>query len=163
MKKKTEYFIILIFCCGFSSAFLQGQEVISPTGGNATGSSGSVSYTIGQILYSTFSGTNGSVVQGVQQPYEISILTAIENSEGITLDCMVYPNPTSGFMKLIVESFDYENLRFRLYDINGILLQDKKVESKETVISMESLSASIYFLKVTKENKEVKVFKIVKK
>jgi hypothetical protein len=76
---------------------------------------------------------------------------------------MVYPNPTSGFMKLIVESFDYENLRFRLYDINGVLLQDKKVESKETVISMESLSASIYFLKVTKENKEVKVFKIVKK
>jgi hypothetical protein len=64
---------------------------------------------------------------------------------------------------LIVESFDYENLRFRLFDINGILLQDKKVESKETEISMDNLSSSVYFLKVIKNNVEVKVFKIVKR
>jgi len=63
---------------------------------------------------------------------------------------------------LVFESFDYENLRFRLYDINGVLLQDKKVESRETEISMENLSSSVYLLKVIINNKEVKVFKIVK-
>jgi hypothetical protein len=142
---------------------VQGQTTISTTGGNATGSGGSVSYTIGQIFYNTFSGTNGIVAQGVQQPYEISVVTAIENTEGITLEYIVFPNPTSGLIKLIIRPFDQENWRFRLYELNSILLQDKKIENEETEISLESLSASVYFLKVINNNREVKVFKIVKR
>ena len=147
MKQKRKI-ICIMFLCSFYIASLQGQETIPVTGGNATGSGGSVSYTVGQITYSTLSGTNGTVSQGVQQPYEISVVTSIENAREITLECTVYPNPTRGLIKMIVESFDNENLRFRLYDINGVLLQDKKVESKETEISMENFSSAIYFLKV---------------
>jgi hypothetical protein len=66
-------------------------------------------------------------------------------------------------MKLIIQPFGDENLRFRLYDLNGVLLQDKKVESEETEISLENLSSSMYFLKVIKDNMEVKTFKIIKK
>lgn len=142
---------------------IQAQNTIPATGGNASGSGGSVSYTIGQIACSTLSGTNGTVIQGVQQPYEISVVTAIESTNAITLECLVYPNPTRGILKLVFESFGYENLRFRLYDINGVLLQDKKVESKETEISVENLSVSVYFLKVINNNKEVKIFKIIKR
>ena len=91
------------------------------------------------------------------------MVTAIRNIEEIDLECLVYPNPTSGSIKLIIRSTDYENMRFRLYDINGILLQDSKVESMETEISMENHSTTIYILKVLKNNLEVKVFKIVKK
>ena len=138
------------------------HATIPATGGSSTGSGGSVSYTVGQITYNTISGTNGTMAQGIQQPYEISVVTAIENAREITLICAVYPNPTRGIIKLIVESFDHENLRFQLYDINGVLLRDKKVESRETEISMNNLSSSIYFLKVIFNNKEVKVFKIVK-
>jgi hypothetical protein len=162
MKKKIECFLVILCCCGFC-ILLQGQETIPATGGNATGSGGSVSYTIGQILYNTFSGTNGTVAQGVQQPYEISVVTAIRNTEEINLECFVYPNPTSGLAKLVFKSPDYENMRFRLFDVNGVLLQDKKVESMETEISLENLSSSVYFLKVIKNNLEVKVFKIVKR
>ena len=158
--KKNLSILFLSFIC---IAVLQGQQTIPATSGNAAGSGGSVSYTVGQIIYNTFSGTNGTVAQGVQQPYEISVVTAIENVKGINLECTVYPNPTRGLVKLIVESFDYENLRFRLYDIKGVLLQEKKVESKEIEISMDNLSSSVYFLKVLKNNVEVKVFKIVKK
>ncbi len=64
--------------CNYS---LLGQETITSAGGNTTGSAGSVSYTVGQIIFSTFSGANGSVIQGVQQPYEISIATAIVKSD----------------------------------------------------------------------------------
>jgi hypothetical protein len=49
------------------------QNTISSAGGNAKGSGGSASFTVGQIFYTKLSGTNGSVVQGIQQPYEISI------------------------------------------------------------------------------------------
>jgi hypothetical protein len=160
MKKIIPCFL---FFSGLGIVILQAQSTIPASGGNAIGSGGSVSYTVGQITYQTLSGTNGTVAQGVQQPYEISVVTSIKNSEEINLECLIFPNPTSGLAKLIFKSPDYENLRFRLYDINGVLLRDKKVESSETEISLENLSSSVYFLKVIKNNLEVKVFKIVKK
>ena len=152
----------LLFLSCFLFTAMQAQETIPATGGSATGSGGTVTYSAGQVTYNTFSGTTGTVAQGVQQPYEISVVTGISNPREITLECSIFPNPATKLVKLMVESIDYENLRFRLYDINGILIQDKKVESRETEISMENLSSSIYFLKVINNNKEVKVFKIVK-
>lgn len=161
MKQKSKKICIMFFCSLYLS-FLQAQETIPATGGNATGSGGSVSYTIGQVTYQTLSGTNGTVAQGVQQPYEISVVTAVENTDYINLVCTVYPNPTRGLLKLIIESSDYENLRFKIYNINGVLLQDNKVEARETEISLDNQSSSVYFLKVIKENLEVKTFKIIK-
>jgi len=161
--KHTKKFLCFLLLSSFSITILQAQATIPATGGNATGSGGSVSYTVGQITCNFLSGTNGTVAQGVQQPYEISVVTAIENTEGITLEYKVYPNPTRGLITLTIKPYDHENLKYRIYDLNGILLQDKKVESGETEISIESFSFAIYFLKVIKDNQEVKVFKIVKK
>ena len=115
---------------------VHAQATIPASGGNASGSGGSVSYTVGQIGYNTFSGAGGSSAQGVQQPFEISVATAIENIADISLECSVYPFPTRGKIKLVIGSFDHENLSFRLYDVNGSLLDDKKVDSCETEISM---------------------------
>jgi hypothetical protein len=159
MKKKIGCFLFLICCCGFSIA-LQGQETIPATGGNTTGSGGSVSYTIGQVTYQTLSGTTGAVAQGVQQPYEISILK--ENSENTSFEITVYPNPTTGLITLVIRPFSNENLRFQLINFKGIILMDKKIESEETEISMEKYSPSIYLLKVLNDGQIVKVVKIAK-
>ena len=157
---RTLYILLL---CSLCPQITEGQEVIATTGGTATGSGGSATYTIGQVTYLQFSGSTGFIIQGVQQPYEISIVTAIENTEDITLECTVYPNPTAGSIKLIIGSFEDDNLRFRLYDMNGILIQDNKIEERETVIIMDNLHSGIYFLRIIKNNLEVKIFKIIKK
>jgi hypothetical protein len=154
--------LVVLLLCSFWTIVVHAQETIPATGGSATGTGGSVSYTVGQIFYSTYSWTNGTVTQGVQQPYEISVVTTIENSSTVNLELIVYPNPTRGVVKLILVSFDNEELRFRLYDINGVLLQDKKIEGRETEILMDNLSSSIYFLKIINNNNELKVFKIIK-
>jgi len=147
------------FTCGIT---IRAQNAIPATGGNAAGGGGSVSYSVGQVFYTKSTGSNGTVSQGVQQPYEISIVTAIRNTEGITLECAVYPNPTRGIIKLVVRTNDFTNLRFQLYDLNGILLQDKKVESAETEIFMDNLMPSTFFLKVFSADREIKTFKIIK-
>ena len=144
-------------------ASLQAQETTTTSGGNSTGVGGTVSYTIGQVIYTTNIGSNGSVAQGVQQPYEISIVSGIEEGEGINLNCSAYPNPTTDFLTLKVENYKGENLSYQLYDINGRLLENKKNEGNETRIVMNNLLPSIYFLKVIDNNKEVKTFKIIKK
>jgi hypothetical protein len=152
-------FFSLIICC----LTIKAQNVIPASGGNGAGAGGSVSYTVGQVANATLSGSGGTVAQGVQQPYEISVVTAIKNTEEINLKCYIYPNPAADVTKLVFESPEYENMRFRLFDINGVLLQDKTVDSRETEIYLGNSSSSVYFLKVLKDNLEVKVFKIIKK
>ena len=117
----------------------------------------------GQVAYQTYTGSSGSVAQGVQQPWEISTVTAIENTEGISLAISVYPNPTSGSLKLTIKDFDYKDLRYRIYDMTGLLLQDKEIVSEETEIIMNDFTSAMYFLKIANSKQEVKVFKIIKK
>lgn len=138
------------------------QTTIPASGGNASGSGGTSSYSVGQIVYTTNTATNGSVTQGVQQPYEISVITGIEAAKDISLEMVVYPNPAQDFVKLTIKNYEAQNLKYQLYDINGSLIKDNKVEGNETSISMQNLLPSVYFLKVTDNNKVIKNFKIIK-
>jgi hypothetical protein len=153
---------LISFCILGLLAPLQAQNTIPATGGNASGIGGSISYTVGQVVYTSNTGTTGSVTQGVQQPYEISVITGLEESKGIDLNCIAYPNPTIDFLTLKVGNCDKENLSYKLFDINGILLQNKKIAGNETTIDLSNLVSATYFLIVTDNNKEIKTFKIIK-
>ena len=75
---------------------LHAQESSTAAGGDATGIGGSSSYTVGQVVYTTNTGTNGSLAQGVHQPYEISTTLGI-NETTINLELSLYPNPTTNY------------------------------------------------------------------
>jgi hypothetical protein len=55
---------------------LSAQESVNGSGGDATGTGGTSSYSIGQVVYTTATGTNGSVAQGVQQLMKFPLLQA---------------------------------------------------------------------------------------
>lgn len=155
--------IILLITSRFGlGTVMLAQETIPASGGNATGTGGSASYSIGQIVYTINTGTNFYIVQGVQQPYEISVLTAIGEKQEISLSSSVYPNPTTEFLVLKVENFSNENLSYQLLDINGKLLENKKVSGDETSIFMGNLFPATYILKVLRDDEEIQSFKIIK-
>lgn len=56
---------ILLLGLGLTS--LHAQESVNTTGGNASGSGGSASYSVGQVVYTSNTETSGSVAQGVLQ------------------------------------------------------------------------------------------------
>ncbi len=162
IKKKLSLIVLYLIISGLIG--LQAQNAVPASGGNASGSSGTVSYTIGQVVYTANSENIGSVAQGVQQPYEISNV-GIEETKGITLQCSAFPNPAYNYLKLKVDALTMLSIRsisYQLYEMNGKLLQNKKAESNETIISMESLAPATYFLIVTDNNKKIKSFKIIK-
>lgn len=150
-----------ILLLGLGLNGLQAQESINASGGIVSSAYGSVSYSVGQIVYTTNIGTNGSVAQGVQQPYEISLTTSLEKSKGITLSA--YPNPTNDCLILEMKEFELSNLNFHLYDINGKLLQNNKISSNQTSIFMSTYAPATYFVKVIQGKREVVIFKIIKK
>lgn len=161
--KKLKLSVILLLGLGLTG--LQAQESINATCGNASGSGGSVSYSVGQIVYTTNTGTNGSVANGVQQPFEISIVTGLEEAKGILLFFTAFPNPTTDYLTLSIDastSFSIQSISYQLYDIQGKLLQSEKIAGKQTSIVMSNLLPATYFVKVIQKNKELKTFKIIK-
>jgi len=158
--KRLKLSAVLLLGLGLTG--LQAQESVNATGGNASGSGGSVSYSVGQVVYTTNTGTTGSVAQGVQQPYEISVVTAIEEAKGINLSVTAYPNPTTDYLTLRIDEFEISNLSFQLYDMNGKLLQNEKITGNQTSIVMSNLVPSTYFVKVINGNQSIKEFKIIK-
>jgi len=159
-QNKVKLIVILLLAIGFAG--LQAQEAITTTGGNASGSGGSVSYSVGQVVYTTNTGTTGSVAQGVQQPFDITVVTGLEEAKGITLQYSVYPNPVTDVLTLRIEGEVKTQYAVSLYDVNGICVVNKKISDAETSIDMKNLVRATYFLKVTGNNKEVKTFKIIK-
>ena len=141
---------------------LHAQHATPASGGNSTGTGGSASYSVGQVAYTTLSSASGFITQGVQQPYEIFEVTGLKEALGIKLALSVYPNPTTGSLKLRIENYDIKNLKYQIYDINGILYESEKVVEIETLVSLEKFVPGVYFMKVTDKNKEVKTFKIIK-
>ena len=150
--------ILLLFCI----VNLQSQENITLSGGDATGSGGTAAYSVGQIVFTTQTGADGSVAQGVQQPFEISIVDGIEQADGINLELKVYPNPTNDFLNLIVQDYNNEWLSYQLYNINGQIIKRGKVIGIETTITMEFQVPGNYLLIVFDDQNEVKTFKIIK-
>lgn len=158
MKKKRVKWSILLLGIGLTA---QAQQATTATGSDASGSGGTATYSVGQIVYTTNTGITGSVAQGVQQAYEISIVLGIE-IHSINLEITAYPNPTTNYLTLNVGKAELSTLNFQLYDISGKIIESRKIISNSETIGTENLPSATYFLKVNNNNNEVKTFKIIK-
>jgi len=163
MVKRTIILAILLIVIAIST---KAQESVNTTGGEASGGGGTASYSVGQVVYTTQTGAGGnSVAQGVQQPYEISVVTGITEAKGISLNVSAYPNPTTDYLVVKVDAsttLSIQKLQYWVFDINGKLLQTVKATGQETIIETNNLVSGSYFVKVIHRENEIKVFKIVK-
>lgn len=158
MKKST--YISLLFLMLFSTVAF-GQETVLSAGGEASGS-GSVSYSVGQVLYTTNTGTNGSVAKGVQQPYEISIITSVDNVTDTDMEINVFPNPVTNNITLDIENLEQQKLTYTLYNLQGKTITRNQLTGNSTTIKMEDLPKATYFLKITDNNTVIKTIRIIK-
>ena len=155
--KKLYSFISLIILSVMS---LSAQSAIVPMGGDMEGSGVTISYTVGQIAVQSYGEGSTRIFEGVQQPYEIQTI-GIDNYPGITLNAMVYPNPTLGNVQLTMNNVQFEG-EVKVFDSNGKYLFSKKIEGETTVIPMSELATGTYFVNVLNGTQVLKSFKVVK-
>lgn len=142
-------------------SFCQGQESTNTAGGDATGSGGTVAYSVGQVVYTTNTGSTGSVAGGVQHAYEIFTVGIKETALNISLT--VFPNPTTENLTLQISDYNNEQLSYQLFDMQGKQLSNGQITAQQTQINMNSFPTATYFINVVnQENKKVQSFKIVK-
>lgn len=157
--KKLKFSAILLFGLGMTG--LQAQTAVPAAAGNASGSGGTVSYSFGQVVYSSNTDASGTVSQGVQQAYEIYTIGIKETEMNITLS--LFPNPTIDNLTLQISDFNNEKLSYQLFDMQGKLLSEGQIIEQLTQINTASLPPATYFINVVNhENKKVQSFKIIK-
>ena len=158
MKNNTLF--LLAFLLSFSVQAQTSHQVLSATGGDASGSGGTVAYSVGQIAYTTSTGTTGSVAQGVEQAYEIYSVGIKETALNISLS--VFPNPTSDFLTLKVQDYNNEALSYNLLDEQGKLVLNEQIITQDTQVAMSTLARGAYFINIVQANKKIQTFKIIK-
>lgn len=159
---KAKFITVFFFFLSSYFTGISAQSIIGNAGGNDEGDGGSVSYTIGQVFYKVIGESNGTLLQGVQQPYEINEVTGLEDFQNMDGEVLIYPNPVENFLMLNIQADEAIDLKYEIFNLQGKLLRNSQINSTETRISMESLAPSVYYLKISDGNQLWKVFKIVK-
>lgn len=139
--------------------FSLAQQNTVASGGSASGAGGSVSYSVGQIDYTAISASSGNVNQGVQQPYEIYLVSGIqENFSPVTA---VFPNPTNGLLTIQLKEVN-QPLTIQLLDLTGRVIISSSLISMETSIDLSNYASGEYLLNVTSGDAILNTLKIIK-
>lgn len=158
---KASFLFIFPFLFLFSwHEYSYSQQIVLAAGGEATGSGGVADYSLGQIAYLTATGTQGSVNEGVQQPYEILFNSIYE--PGILLESVAYPNPANSYLKIKIQNKVTENLKYRLYTLNGLVIREDLIKETETTIPIDEFSPGTYLLTILENNITLNSYKIIK-
>lgn len=137
-----------------------GQHTLNASGGSASTASGSVDYSVGQLATSTDSSSGGSVTEGLQQPYEILVVSSLPGTENISLKA--FPNPVTDYLKLI-SAEQNTTLAYRIYGLSGVLKDVGKWAANEVIIETDTWEPGIYLVEVSDRNLVIKTFKLIKK
>lgn len=147
----------LFFAC---STFCQKSVVA--TGGSATSLTGTkISYSVGQVAMGTAQTTNFSVNEGVQQPIAVSELS-IEEAMRLAVELNVYPNPSSNTLNIARTDDVTSKLDYQLITSDGVVVLSGVLEGQTTAVSLQSLPAALYLLRVT-DGKQQRAYRIIKK
>ncbi len=152
------FIIILLFIVANSA---QAQESVNSIGGVDLGTGGTVSFSVGQMVYTTDSKGAGAVVQGIQRPYRITT-TDIKKLDN-TLSFKAYPNPSSEDLFLEMNEFRNEKLNYQLFDMQGKLIMTNPIEIPKTQINMRDLAVGSYVIHIyDSKNQAIQTIQIIK-
>lgn len=148
---------ILIVCLLFSASFLNAQETISTQGDSYTNPTGSIDFTIGEVVINT--GTDGShdITQGFHQT-DWNFLGVEDHVP--TYEAAIFPNPSSDVLNIKTSTF--ENVTYTLFNAQGKLVLQDKLSAELTPIQVCGLASGAYTVLLTNETQNLKTFKLIK-
>ncbi|MFA6262088.1 MAG: T9SS type A sorting domain-containing protein [Bacteroidia bacterium] len=155
--------VLVLLLSGLTHFSLKAQSGFVASGASLNSSSGSVSYSVGQLDYLDVSGTGGSINMGLQQPFEFFEVTDVKELDNSELNGIsVFPNPAHESVTLLCETFDQGSLHYALYDLQGRTLLTGNIQQRETPLQLEEFAFTIYFIRIWSSENKSKTVKIIK-
>lgn len=157
-------FCLIIFCTILISVSLCAQsidiEVISASGNDGSSSAHQLSWTIGEPIIETHTGSTNVITQGFHQTN--LLVTDITEVTPLSLALLIYPNPVVNQLNLSIENPENIPLNYVLYDELGRVVKKDFIDSNPGIIAMDNLARANYMLVVYSAKQIVKTFKVIK-
>lgn len=152
MKKNT-----LVLFSLFASISVSAQEVVSTQGDSYSNATGSLDFTIGEVVINTGTDGTNDITQGFHQTNWNFV-----GLEDFALDyeATIFPNPTEDVLNIRTSTF--ENVTFTLYDAQGKLVIQDVLSAEQTPIQVSQLAPGSYSLTLNNQTQNLKTFKLIK-
>lgn len=163
---------LIIFCTclvTLSRAQSFAPEVWATAGDYYASTEGSVTWTLGETIIET--NTNSTfditVTQGFNQPFLKKNTTGSNQPKSdISPVFTVFPNPTSGIIRIKLSRPYDKSVEVALYNTLGQLIQSDlwlpNTATSEMSLSLENLANGVYFLQISLEGESLGVYKVQK-
>jgi hypothetical protein len=152
MKKHTIVMVLLLY-----AATVSAQEVVSTQGDSYSNGSGSIDFTLGEVIIATETDGSHDLTQGFHQTNWnfLGVEDFAPNYEAI-----IFPNPTQDVLNIRTSAF--ENVTYTLYDAQGKLVIQDNLSAEQTPIQVSQLAPGAYSLTLNNETQNLKTFKLIK-
>jgi len=149
----------IAFLTSFFLVFnLFGQEVVATDGDYSSATSGSLSWTLGEIVVATTESPSGILTQGFQQDFE-NILAVAENG---WLLFNIYPNPFQ--QELTIQVSDNKTYSLSIINNQSKKVFEKQLEYSNVVkIDLSFLNSGVYFIDIQRNDSLEHFFKTLVK
>jgi len=156
------YSILILFTVFTIQSTAQDLDhyVIGSDGGHSRNNQFSLDYTIGEVVTEFGQDTAKGVhlTQGFQQTM-LSIVSVEEHVEDIEID--VYPNPAVDYLNVSIPVLQ-EDMQFALFDMQGKLIDQQKINSKAFTIGFSNQATGSYLLVFSTKDQRIKTLQVQK-
>ncbi len=155
----TIFIFFTVFSIGATAQDLD-HYVIGSDGGHSRNNQFSLDYTIGEVVTEFGEDTTGGVhlTQGFQQTM-LSIVSVEEHLADIEID--IYPNPAVDYLNVSIPVLQ-EDMQFALFDMQGKLIDQQKINSQAFTIGFSNQSTGNYLLVFSTKDQRIKTLQVQK-
>jgi hypothetical protein len=151
--KKTAFMLFSLF----ATLSVSAQEVVSTQGDSYSNTSGSIDFTIGEVVINTGTDGTNNLTQGFHQT-NWNFLGVEDFAPDY--EAIIFPNPTEDVLNIRTSMF--ENVTYTLYDAQGKLVMQEMLSAEQTPIQVSQLAPGSYSLTLNNEIQNLKTFKLIK-
>ena len=156
------YPILILFIAFSTQTIAQDLDhyVIGSDGGHSRNNQFSLDYTIGEVVteFGQDSANRNHLTQGFQQTM-LAIVSVEEHVQDIEID--VYPNPAVDHLNVSIPTLQ-EDMQFALFDMQGKLIEQQKINSEAFTIGFSSMSTGNYLLVFSNKDQRIKTLQVQK-
>jgi len=158
--RKLMFTISLGLAIHIANAQSVSPQLVSTAGDSFNNTSYQLDWSIGELQTETFAGSQNTLTQGFHQgTYTI---TSIHENPLLEFTITVFPNPTTEFIMLKVESEKFNEMFYTVTDLTGKILETGKLINETEQINFTHYAVGSYIVTISQNNQLLKSFQIIK-
>lgn len=137
---------VILFSVDVTLAQSVDPDVVSSAGNEYSTANTTISFTIGEVVTKTETGTNAEVTQGFHQPYYE--ITSIEETNDANIEVTMMSNPSTEMITLDIKG-NQEDMSIVVFDLSGKKVLEQMINgSGQFDVDLSGYASAMYLINI---------------